>query len=184
MNILTKQIACYMAVCAQEETDKRIILELISKYGKLILSRKTETFHITVSGLVLNQKKTKILLVYHNIYNSWSLIGGHADCESDLIKVLINEIKEETGIIQAEPLSSHIKSIDILTTGHHIKNKKYIAPHLHLNISYFIMANEEDKIEFKADEVSGAEWIKINEIKRCVKDSEMSYVIDKLIRKL
>ena len=33
---------------------------------------------------VIDRSMTQTLLVYHNIYDSWSWIGGHADGESDL----------------------------------------------------------------------------------------------------
>ena len=37
-------------------------------------------------------------MVYHNIYHSWSWLGGHADGETDLLSVAIREVKEEAGV--------------------------------------------------------------------------------------
>ena len=53
-------------------------------------------------------------MIHHNIYNSWGWTGGHADGDSDLIKVSIKEAKEETGIKEARPNNNDICSIDIL----------------------------------------------------------------------
>ena len=41
-------------------------------------------------------------MVYHNIYNSWSWLGGHADGETDLLAVALREVKEEAVSIKAD----------------------------------------------------------------------------------
>ena len=49
-----------------------------------------------------------MLMVYHNIYNSWSWLGGHADGEIDLLSVAVREVKEEAGISNVTPVSKDI----------------------------------------------------------------------------
>jgi 8-oxo-dGTP pyrophosphatase MutT (NUDIX family) len=46
----------------------------------------------------VNKTKEKVLVVHHNIYNSWSWTVGRADGEEDLLAVAIKELKEETGV--------------------------------------------------------------------------------------
>ena len=46
---------------------------------------------MTASAWVVNKDRSKVLMVYHNIYNSWSWLGGHADGETDLLAVAIRE---------------------------------------------------------------------------------------------
>lgn len=41
-------------------------------------------------------------MVYHNIYNSWSWLGGHADGETDLLAVALREVKEEAVSIKSD----------------------------------------------------------------------------------
>ena len=43
----------------------------------------------------MNKDKTKVLMIYHNIYNSWSWTGGHADGDEDLLYVAIKEAKKK-----------------------------------------------------------------------------------------
>lgn len=54
--------------------------------------------HFSASVWTVNKERTKTLMVYHNIYNSWSWIGGHADGEEDLCAVAMRELTEETGL--------------------------------------------------------------------------------------
>lgn len=60
-------------------------------------SRENTVAHMTASAWVVNRERTRVLMVYHNIYNSWSWLGGHADGETDLLSVAIREVKEEAG---------------------------------------------------------------------------------------
>lgn len=50
------------------------------------------------SARVVNRERDKVLMLYHNIYHSWSWLGGHADGETDLLSVALREVKEEAGI--------------------------------------------------------------------------------------
>ncbi len=81
----------------QEQNDKKLILNFIEKNND-VLYRENEYAHMTSSGLIFNKNLDKILMVHHNIYNTWSWTGGHADGEDDLLKVAIKEAKEETGV--------------------------------------------------------------------------------------
>ena len=60
---------------------------------------------MTASGFIVNEARNKTLMVHHNIYNSWSWTGGHADGDSDLLAVALREAREETGIVNVTPLS-------------------------------------------------------------------------------
>mgnify|MGYP002237558723 CR=1 FL=1 len=53
---------------------------------------------MTASAWVVNKDRSKVLMIYHNIYNSWSWLGGHADGETDLLAVAIREVREEAAL--------------------------------------------------------------------------------------
>ena len=91
----------------QEQNDKKLILKFIKKNDD-VLYRDNEYAHMTSSGLIFNEKLDKILMVHHNIYNTWSWTGGHADGEADLLKVAIKEAKEETSVENIGVLDENI----------------------------------------------------------------------------
>ena len=93
---LTDAIEKYRPYNEQEEMDQPLILNWI-KNEKDAFLRENKIAHITASAWVVNKDRSKVLMVYHNIYHSWSWLGGHADGETDLLSVAIREVKEEGG---------------------------------------------------------------------------------------
>ena len=110
----------------QEQNDKKLILNFIEKNVD-VLYRDNEYAHMTSSGLIFNEKLDKILMVHHNIYDTWSWTGGHADGEADLLKVAIKEAKEETSIENIGVLDENTIAIDILPVVQHVKRGKFIV---------------------------------------------------------
>ena len=129
-----RQIENYPPFNEQEEKDKALILGWISN-NENAFSRENTVAHITASAWVVNKDRSKVLMVYHNIYNSWSWLGGHADGETDLLSVAIREVKEEAGISNVRPVSEEIFSLESLTVDGHVKKGNYVSSHLHLNIT-------------------------------------------------
>ena len=152
-----RQIENYPPFNEQEEKDKALILGWISN-NENAFSRENTVAHITASAWVVNKDRSKVLMVYHNIYNSWSWLGGHADGETDLLSVAIREVKEEAGISNVRPVSEEIFSLESLTVDGHVKKGNYVSSHLHLNITYLLEADSEEQVSVKADENSGVMW--------------------------
>ncbi|EPZ55371.1 NUDIX domain protein [[Clostridium] sordellii ATCC 9714] len=76
---------------------------------------------MTSSGFIVNKNRDKVLMIHHNIYNSWGWTGGHADGDSDLLHVAIKEAREETGLKNVRPITNEICSIEILPVSAHVK---------------------------------------------------------------
>lgn len=167
----------------QEEKDKEVIIRYANMFDD-ILTRNNEIIHITSSAFVINKNKDKVLMVHHNIYNSWAWTGGHADGEEDLLFVAIKEVTEETGVKNIIPVSNEIVSIDILPVFGHMKKGKYVSSHLHASIAYLIEADENELLIVKPDENSGVKWIPICEIKLYSNEPHMIKVYEKIISKI
>ena len=159
---MIQKIREYKPFNEQEERDREVLLRLLSG-AEDMYSRENLKAHMTASAWVVNEARDKVLMAYHNIYHSWSWLGGHADGERDLLAVALREVGEESGVIHVRPLSEEIFSLEILTVDGHEKRGKYVPSHLHLNLTYLLEAREGDALSLKADENSGVAWFGLEE---------------------
>lgn len=177
---LKEQIENYKPYNEQEEKDKQTMLKYINTFDD-VLTRNNEFAHFTASSWVVNKERTKVLMIYHNIYKSWAWTGGHADGETDLLKTAIRELKEETGVENVKVLNDGIFSLEIICVNGHIKRGKYVSSHVHLNLSYLLEVDEKELLKIKEDENSGVKWINIEDIEKVVNEK---WVMDNVYRKL
>lgn len=181
---LIQQLKEYTPFNEQEELDRSLILNWI-EHNADAFSRENKVAHVTASAWVVNKDQSKVLMVYHNIYQSWSWLGGHADGETDLLSVAIREVKEEAGITNVHPVSEEIYSLESLTVDGHVKNGKYVSSHLHFNITYLLEADSKEAVSIKADENSGVAWFSPEEaLQRSTEPWFVEHVYKKLIEKL
>ena len=181
---LIEQIKSYKPYNEQEEKDKSLILEWIRNNDNAFL-RENTVAHVTASAWVVNKDRSRVLMVYHNIYDSWSWLGGHADGETDLLAVAVREVKEEAGISEVHPLTEEIFSLESLTVDGHVKNGGYVSSHLHLNITYLLEADSEEAVSIKEDENSGVAWFSSEEaLKKSTEPWFVEHVYSKLIDKM
>ena len=110
---LFDKINNYKPFNEQEERDREQMLRFIRDNDNY-LDRDNLVGHFTASAWTVNKEHTKTLMVYHNIYNSWSWIGGHADGVEDLSAVAMWELQEETGVQNAILLGEEIFSLETL----------------------------------------------------------------------
>ena len=86
---LYEGIKTYIPVNEQEARDKEIMLKHLAS-GADCVTRENLVAHFTASIWIVNKDCTKTLMVYHNLYDSWSWIGGHAD-ENEALTVKEDE---------------------------------------------------------------------------------------------
>ena len=160
--MIYEKIKEYRPYNEHEEADKKLMLDFINKNPDYLL-RTNLIAHLTTSCIVLNQRHDSILMCYHNIFNSWSWLGGHNDGEEDCLLVAIKEAKEETGIDDFIVLSPDIFSLECLTVDGHYKKGKYVPSHLHLNVTYLLEADDKKPLKIKEDENKGLRWMSFEE---------------------
>lgn len=181
---LLGQLEQYRPFNEQEERDRDILLRCLREEGD-IFTRDNAMAHMTASAWVVNRERTKVLMAYHNIYHSWSWLGGHADGETDLLSVAIREVKEEAGISNVYPVSEEIFSLESLTVDGHVKKGKYVSSHLHLNVTYLLEADPKENVSVKADENSGVAWFSPEEaLGKSTEPWFVEHVYKKLINKV
>lgn len=154
---LSQDIKDYSPLNPQEVCDRRLMLEFMIRNPNH-LERQNQTGHFSASVWTVNRERTKTLMVYHNIYDSWSWIGGHADGMEDLRSVALRELQEETGVKNAVLVNPDIFSLEILTVNGHMRKGIYVPSHLHMNVTYLAEADEKEELTVNESENQAVKW--------------------------
>ena len=172
----------YVPFNEQEAVDKQVILRALADDPGCF--ERSAQAHMACSIWVVDPARERTLLVYHNIYDSWSWIGGHADGEPDLAQVALRELAEETGVAHARLVPcgpGGIYSVEVLTVDGHEKRGAYVSSHLHLNVTYLAIADPAEPLRVKPDENSGVRWV---ELEDAVRLSTEPWIRERIYRKL
>ena len=164
----------------QEARDQEEILARLAR-GEALYTRENTAAHVTASGWVVSPDRKQVLMAYHNLYDSWAWLGGHADGERDLLKTAMREVMEESGLTEVKPVSEEIYSVEILTVNGHEKHGSYVSSHLHLNVTYLLEADPALPVHNKPDENSRAAWFSLEE---AVKRSSEPWIRERIYKKL
>ncbi len=177
---IIEQLKRYTPINEQEQIDKQVILSQIENNND-IFYRTNLTQHISVSGWTINKTRDKVLMCFHNIYKSYSWLGGHADGDTNLKRVILKEVEEESGLKNIKILTDDIFSLEILCVNGHVKKGNYVPSHLHLNITYLIEADSDERLKIKEDENSDLKWFSIDNV---VSSSNEEWMKERIYSKL
>lgn len=179
---LKQKIKNYVPFNEQEENDKEQMLNFIDNFDD-VLTRNNSCGHFSSSAFVINKEKTKMIVVYHNIYDAWIYPGGHADGEEDLLSVAVREVEEETGL-KVKILDDNMFAIQSLPVKGHIKRGKYVSAHTHFDVVYLLEADDTIPLVYREDESKGVKWIPFEEADNDTMCDFIRPVHKKLIKKL
>ena len=177
---LINQLQSYQSFNEQEEADRQVMLELLQTSDN-IFYRTNLLAHFTASAWVLNKAHTHVLMAFHNIYQTYAWLGGHADGEEDLLSVALREVKEESGIQTVKPITEGIYSLETIEVNGHEKKGKYVPSHLHLNVTYLLEADDTESLHIKQDENSAVSWFPIDQVLDVVDEP---WMVERIYKKL
>ena len=177
---LMDEIRAFVPACEQEERDQVQMLRFMEEHDDY-LERRNLVAHLTASIWTVNAARNKTLMVYHNIYDSWSWIGGHADGCEDLRSVALSELREETGVTSGRLVREDILSLETLVVEGHIKRGEYVPCHLHMNVTYLAEADEHEPLTVKDDENQGVRWFTFDEALRVPTEP---WMVERIYKKL
>ena len=175
-----EQIKAYRPWNEQERQDQVLILDFLRKNSDAFY-RTNLLAHMTASAWVVNPQRSKVLMVYHRLYDSWSWAGGHADGEEDLLAVALREVREETGVQCLRPVTEEIYSLEVLTVDGHEKHGQYVPSHLHLNVTYLLEAEEDQPLRVCEAENSGVAWFSLAD---ALSASTEPWFVERIYKKL
>ncbi|MCD7917766.1 MAG: NUDIX hydrolase [Clostridiales bacterium] len=165
----------------QEERDRASMLAFAARNPDCLL-RENLAGHFTASVWVVNPRRTKTLMVYHSLYQSWSWIGGHADGEADLTAVALRELGEETGVTGGRLVSPQPCSLEQLFVAGHEKRGQYVPCHLHLNLTWLVEVAEGTPLRPCPGENTGVRWLTPAQVREQVHEPWMlARVYEKLM---
>ena len=177
---LTESIERFVPYNEQEACDQAEILRRL-KSGEELFSRSNASAHFTASAWVVSTDRRQVLMAYHNLYDSWAWLGGHADGEQDLLAVAMREVREESGLEMVHAVSDEIYSLEIITVDGHEKRGKYVSSHLHLNVTYLLEADPAQPVRCKPDENKAVGWFELEET---LEKSTEPWMRERVYRKL
>lgn len=115
------------------------------------------------------------LLVHHAKLNKWLQPGGHADGDTNVVRVALREANEETGLQNLILSSPEIFDLDI----HTIPTRKDFPQHDHYDVRYLIKASTTEKI-IVSEESHDVKWVSLSELEVYNNESSILRMRDKL----
>lgn len=120
--------------------------------------RSLQIGHMTASAWVVSPDRQQVLLVLHRKLGKWLQPGGHADGNSDLRAVALQEVWEETGL-QARLAQAQIFDIDV----HPIPARGQDPLHDHYDVRFLLEADPEAPLTISA-ESRELRWVPIQQV--------------------
>ncbi len=154
---LTKALMNYSSRFKEEELFRIEFLELLKQ--ERCFHRDHFPGHITGSAWIVNEDRSKVLLVHHAKLHRWLQPGGHADGEENVMNVAIREAEEETGVTGFSVLHEGIFDMDI----HVIPARKEIPEHLHYDLRFLLEADDTIPLLI-SEESNDVQWINVKEL--------------------
>lgn len=152
---LIRQLEAYGRRWPQEADLSERFIEFLSTRDDAFERRHREG-HITGSCWLVNGAGTHVLLTHHKKLNIWVQLGGHADGDSDVLRVALREAKEESGLDGIVPVSTDIFDLDV----HGIPQRGNFPAHLHWDIRYALQTTDSEDYTV-SDESHDLKWVEI-----------------------
>lgn len=163
---LLESIRVYPSKYSIELDYKARFINLILKYDNC-LDRSLLIGHITGSAWIIDTNYNQVLLTHHRKLDKWLQLGGHADGDSNILRLAQREAIEESGIKSIIPIHSDIFDIDI----HTIPGRSNEPQHKHYDIRYAFIADMEQELVIN-HESKALKWVPIGMVGKLVNNSE------------
>jgi 8-oxo-dGTP pyrophosphatase MutT (NUDIX family) len=114
--------------------------------------------HFTASCWLVDTTGERVLLTHHRKLGRWLQLGGHADGDTDLLRVALTEAQEESGLSDLS-ITPEIFDLDV----HEIPARASDPAHLHWDVRFVVRANGSLDFVTSAESIALA-WVRIADI--------------------
>lgn len=157
----------YLAAYPSETYGLRELADQLSVEPQDVFLRCNMRGHITSSALVIDQARSKMLMINHPLHDRWLHPGGHveSDCNS-LWDAASEEVTQETGLEVMAPLSHFSRRgipLDIDTHQIIANPKRGEVAHLHHDFMFIAVSQFDFEPNPQAgDAVKEAKWMPLS----------------------
>jgi 8-oxo-dGTP pyrophosphatase MutT (NUDIX family) len=135
--------------------------------------------HVTGSAWVVNPSRDRVLLLHHRKHDQWFQPGGHADGDADILRVVLRETSEETGL---DP--SHIRLADDAVFDvdiHAVAAGNGDPRHEHIDIRFLVEMDDDLAIPGN-DESHQVLWVPLPQVARFNNNRSTHRMVEKIRR--
>jgi 8-oxo-dGTP pyrophosphatase MutT (NUDIX family) len=135
--------------------------------------------HVTGSALVVHPPTSRVLLRWHERYQLWNHVGGHADDgEEDPFLTALREAEEETGLRDLRPWPGDAPTI-VLVEIVPVPAAKGEPDHEHADVCYVLATDAPDTIvEEHAD--AALRWVSVDDARTLV-NHHVAYLLERVV---
>jgi 8-oxo-dGTP pyrophosphatase MutT (NUDIX family) len=134
--------------------------------------------HVTGSAWVVDRERRHALLTHHAKLDKWLQMGGHCDGDSDVLRVALREVEEESGLVEVTPLlDGAVFDVD----AHEIPARGAEPAHVHYDIRFLLEAGRAAPLKM-SDESHDLRWVAFEEIPKLNTDESVLRMLRKTPR--
>lgn len=135
--------------------------------------------HVTGSTWVVSPDRGQVLMLHHRKHDQWFQPGGHADADSDILRVALRETAEETGIdpAQVRLLGEDVFDVDIHTIPASARGPR----HEHIDIRFLVEIDDRLPIPGN-DESHEILWVPLAAVPRFNNNRSTHRMVEKTRR--
>lgn len=121
--------------------------------------RSLQIGHVTGSAWIIDHSRSQALLTHHFKLDRWLQLGGHADGDTDILRVALREAHEESGLEDIRPVSQAVFDVDV----HPIPARGGEPRHLHYDVRFLLEADSDAPLVISSESKDLA-WVRLADI--------------------
>ena len=170
---LLTQLRAHLPVDARERAMLKQITDFVIG-AENCFDRNLRDGHLTGSAWIIDHDRSHALMTHHAKIGAWVQLGGHVEDDPDMLSAAWREAREESGLINARPISDHIFDVDV----HEIPETPKEPAHLHYDIRFLFEADRNAELTITAESKS-LQWIALGEISKITREESVLRMVRK-----